>query len=68
MQSILTVKCWADQDQIRETDNTFSHKAQAYQLSQSYKCQRTDKKDQKTVKTHVNSINCWNDNYNLSDK
>ena len=65
MQSILTVKCWADQDQIRETDNTFSCKAQAYQLSQSHKCQRTDKKDQKTVKTYINSINCQNNNYDL---
>ena len=68
MQSILTVKCWADQDQIRETDNTFSCKAQAYQLSQSHKHQRTDKKDQRTAETHINSINCQNDNHNLSDE
>ena len=37
-------------------------------MSQSYKHQRTDKKDQKTVETHVNSMNCQNDNHNLSDK
>ena len=68
MQLTLTVKCWADQDQIEETDNTFSHKAQAYQLSQSHKHQRTDKKDQRTVKTYIDSINCQNDNYDLSDE
>ena len=68
MQSISAVKCWADQDQIRETDNISDCKAQAYQLSQSHKCQRTDKKDQRTAETHVNSINCQNDNHDLSDE
>ena len=68
MQSTLAVKCWVNQDQIRETDNTFSCKAQAYQLSQSHKHQRTDKKDQRTAKIYVDSINCQNDNYDLSDK
>ena len=68
MQSTSAVKHWVNQDQIEETDNTFSCKAQAYQLSQSHKCQRTDKKDQKTVKTYVDSINCQNNNYDLSDE
>ena len=68
MQSTSAVKCQADQDQIRETDNTFSHKAQAYQLSQSHKHQRTDKKDQRTAETHVDSTNCQNDNHDLSDE
>ena len=57
-----------NQDQIRETDNTFSCKAQAYQLSQPHKCQRTDKKDQRTAETHVDSTNCQNDNHDLSDE
>ena len=68
MQSTSAVKHWVNQDQIRETDNTFSCKAQAYQLSQSHKCQRTDKKDQRTAETYVDSINCQNDNYDLSDE
>ena len=68
MQSISVIKYWVNQDQIRETDNTFSCKAQAYQLSQSHKCQRTDKKDQKTAETYVDSINCQNNNYDLLDE
>ena len=68
MQSISAVKHWVNQDQIEETDNTSDCKAQAYQLSQSYKHQRTDKKDQRTAKTYIDSINCQNDNYDLSDK
>ena len=68
MQSTLTVKHWADQDQIRETDNISDCKAQAYQLSQSHKHWRINKKDQKTAETYINSINCQNDNYDLSDK
>ena len=68
MQPTSAVKCWADQGQIEETDNTFSCKAQAYQLSQPHKCQRTDKKDQRTAETHVDSTNCQNDNHDLSDE
>ena len=37
-------------------------------MSQSHKCQRTDKKDQRTAKTYVDSINCQNDNYDLLNK
>ena len=65
MQSISVIKYWADQDQIEEINNIFSCKAQAYQLSQSHKHQRTDKKDQRTAKIYVDSTNCQNDNYNL---
>ena len=68
MQSILIVKYWADQDQIRETDNISDCKAQAYQSSQFYKHWRTDKKDQKTAETYVDSINCQNNNYDLLDE
>ena len=68
MQSTSAVKHWVNQDQIEETDNTSDCKAQAYQLSQSHKCQRTDKKDQRTAETYVDNINCQNNNYDLSDK
>ena len=68
MQSTSAVKHWVNQDQIEETDNTSDCKAQAYQLSQSHKCQRTDKKDQRTAETYVDNINCQNDNHDLSDE
>ena len=37
-------------------------------MSQFHKHQRTDKKDQRTAEIYINSINCQNDNYDLSDK
>ena len=37
-------------------------------MSQSHKHQRTDKKDQRTAETYIDSINCQNNNYNLLDK
>ena len=37
-------------------------------MSQSHKHWRTDKKDQKTAETYVDSINCQNNNYDLLDE
>ena len=37
-------------------------------MSQFHKHQRTDKKDQRTAETYVDSINCQNNNYDFLDE